>query len=63
MVGYAVTTVITVLMAVLAFLIFGNGVVAPTIAAWLTLSAGGVALVALLARAFDRHDVAQDTTA
>jgi hypothetical protein len=63
MVGYAVTTVISVLMAVLAFLLFGNGVVAPTIAAWLTLAAGGVALVALLARAFDRHDVAQDTTA
>jgi hypothetical protein len=50
-------------MAVLAFLLFGNGVVAPTIAAWLTLAAGGVALVALLARAFDRHDVAADTTA
>ena len=63
MVGYAVTTVITVLMAVLAFLLFGNGVVAPTIAAWLTLAVGGVALVALLARVFDRHDVAQDATA
>jgi hypothetical protein len=63
MIGYAVTTVITALMAVLALLLFGNGVVAPTIAAWLTVAAGGVALVALLARAFDRHDVAQDTTA
>jgi hypothetical protein len=47
----------------LAFLLFGNGVVAPTIAAWLTLAAGGLALVALLARAFDRHDVTQDSTA
>jgi hypothetical protein len=63
MVGYAVTLVLTGLMAVLAFLLFGHGVVAPTLAAWLTLAAGGVALVALLARTFDRHDVAQDTTA
>jgi hypothetical protein len=63
MVAYAVTTIITALMAVLAFLLSGKGVVAPTIVAWLTLAAGAAALVALLSRAFDRHDVAQDTTA
>jgi hypothetical protein len=63
MVGYAVVTGTTVLVAALAFFLFGQGLAAPTIVAWLTLSAFGAGLVALLAYTFDRFDVTQDATA
>jgi hypothetical protein len=63
MVGYAVATGIASLMAALAFFLFGKGVAAAIIAAWLTLAATGAGLVALLAYAFDRFDVTQDTWA
>jgi hypothetical protein len=63
MVGYAAATGTTVLVAALAFFLFGQGVAAAVIAAWLTLAATGAGLVALLARAFDRFDVTQDISA
>jgi hypothetical protein len=52
-----------VLVAALAFYLFGQRVVAAIVAAWLTLAAGGAGLVALLAHTFDRFDVTQDTSA
>jgi hypothetical protein len=63
MVGYAVTAGTTLLVAALAFYLFGKGVAAAIIAAWLTLAATGAGLVALLAHTFDRFDVTQDTAA
>ncbi|HEX3447899.1 MAG TPA: hypothetical protein VHS97_06570, partial [Isosphaeraceae bacterium] len=63
MVGYAVATGTTLLVAALAFFLFGKGVAAAIIAAWLTLAATGAGLVALLAHTFDRFDVTQDTAA
>jgi hypothetical protein len=62
-VGYAAAAGTTLLVAALAFLLPGNGVAAAVIAAWLTLAAIGVGLVALLADTFDRFDVTQDTSA
>jgi hypothetical protein len=62
-VGYAMATGTTVLVAALAFFLFGQGVAAGIIAAWLTLAATGAGLVALLAHTFDRFDVTQDTSA
>jgi hypothetical protein len=50
-------------VAALAFFLFGEGVAAAIIAAWLTLAATGAGLVALLAHTFDRFDVTQDTSA
>ena len=63
MVGYAVATGTTLVVAALAFFLFENGVAAGIIAAWLTLAATGGGLVALLAHTFDRFDVTQDTAA
>jgi hypothetical protein len=63
MVGYAAATGTTLLVATLAFFLFGQGVAAAFIAAWLTLAAIGTGLVALLAHTFDRFDVTQDTSA
>jgi hypothetical protein len=63
MVGYAVAAGTTLLVAALAFFLFGTGIAAGIIAAWLTLSAIGTGLVALLAHTFDQFDVTQDTSA
>jgi hypothetical protein len=63
MVGYAAAVTTMTLVAVLAFFVFAQSLVAAVVAAWLTLAAGGAALVALLARTFDRFDVTQDVTA
>ena len=63
MVGYAVATGTTLLVAALAFFLFGKGVASAIIAAWLTLAATGAGLVALLAHTFDRFDVTLDTAA
>jgi hypothetical protein len=63
MVGYAVATGTTLLVAALAFFLFGKGAAPAIIAAWLTLAAIGAGLVALLADTFDRFDVTQDTSA
>ncbi len=63
MVGYAVAAGTTVLVAAFAFFVFGKGVAAAIIAAWLTLAASGAGLVALLAHTFDRFDVTQDASA
>ena len=63
MVGYAVATGTTVLVATLVFFLFGQGVAAAMTAAWLTLAASGAGLVALLAHTFDRFDVTQDASA
>jgi hypothetical protein len=62
MVGYAVATGTTMLVATFAFFVFGNGAAA-IIAGWLTLAATGAGLIALLAHTFDRFDVTQDTSA
>jgi hypothetical protein len=63
MVGYAVAAGTMVFVAAIAFFLFSKGVDAAMIAAWLTLAGSGAGLVALLAHAFDRFDVTQDTTA
>jgi hypothetical protein len=63
MVGYAVATGTTLLVAALAFFLFGEGFTAAIIAAWLTLTATGAGLVTLLAHTFDQFDVTQDTSA
>ena len=63
MVGYAVATGTTLLVAALAFFLFGKGAAPAIIAAWLTLAAIGTGLVVLLAHTFDQFDVTQDTSA
>ncbi len=63
MIGYAIATVATVVVAALAFFIFGNRLSAAIIAAWLTLAACGLGLVRLMAHTFDRFDVTQDVPA
>jgi hypothetical protein len=63
MVGYAVAAGTTLLVASLAFFLFGERAAAAIFAAWLTLAATGAGLVALLAHTFDRFDVTQDTSA
>jgi hypothetical protein len=63
LVGYGVATGSTLLVTALAFFLCGGVVAAAIIAAWLTLAATGACLVFLLAHAFDRFDVTQDTSA
>jgi hypothetical protein len=63
MVGYAAAAGTTLLVAALAFFLFGQGVAAAIIVAWVTLAAIGTGLVALLAHTFDQFDVTEDTAA
>ncbi|MGO9464333.1 MAG: hypothetical protein ACLQIB_45465 [Isosphaeraceae bacterium] len=60
--GYSAAVVATSLVSAAAYFLFGQRASAALIAAWLTLAAGGIGLVVILADTFDRFDVARDVS-